>query len=383
MNILHVTTAFPPAYDYGGPVKSSHKLCKGLVSRGHDVTVYTTDGLDSENRVSVDNPEYIDGIKICRFRNLSNLAAWNLRISTPIGMTIPLWKTLNDFDLVHLHEFRSVENAITATLADLTDTPFIIQPRGSFPRNHKNFQKTVFDTIIGNNMINNTSGLIASSSIESEQFPDINKSKIYYSPNGIDTEDYAELPLKGSFRNKFDIKEEIIILFLGRITERKGLDILIHSFKNLSETIGQARLVIVGPDDGYRKEAEALIEKHGVNRQVTFTGPLYNENKLEAYVDADVFVMPSKNKYESFGNVVLESMACKTPVVVTNVSGVAEWVDNWCVSVPPTTEGILKGLKKIWRNKQIDVEAMRNDVLSRFNWNDIAKVNEGIYHNII
>lgn len=87
-------------------------------------------------------------------------------------------------------------------------------------------------------------------------------------------------------------------------------------------------LVIVGLDDGFLPALKRQIKDLKIGDKVMFPGPLYEKDKLEAYVDADVFVLPSKDRYESFGNVVLEACACGTPVIVTNNCGVSEWMIN-------------------------------------------------------
>jgi glycosyltransferase involved in cell wall biosynthesis len=71
---------------------------------------------------------------------------------------------------------------------------------------------------------------------------------------------------------------------------------------------------------------KSLANQLGVEDNVVFPGPLCEREKLEAYVDAAVFVLQSH--YESFGNVVLEALACGTPVIVTNNCGVSEWISG-------------------------------------------------------
>ncbi|MEM1510616.1 MAG: glycosyltransferase family 4 protein [Thermofilaceae archaeon] len=87
-----------------------------------------------------------------------------------------------------------------------------------------------------------------------------------------------------------------------------------------------AFLVIAGPDDGYLNEAKNLAKTLNIDDSVMFTGPLYGRYKLEAYIDAYVYVLPSR--YEIFGNTVLEAYACCTPVIASSVGGLSDLVVN-------------------------------------------------------
>jgi glycosyltransferase involved in cell wall biosynthesis len=163
--------------------------------------------------------------------------------------------------------------------------------------------------------------------LEAEQYrvmgvPD---EKIAMIPNGIDLSEYANLPPKGAFRKKFFIDDnEKIALYLGRIHRIKGIDVLLKAFSHIAKTSEDAKLAVVGPDDGYLSVCKDLAKRLNLEGKVLFTGPLYGKAKLEAYVDADVFALPSR--YEIFGNVILESYACYKPVVATRVGGLQEIV---------------------------------------------------------
>jgi glycosyltransferase involved in cell wall biosynthesis len=84
------------------------------------------------------------------------------------------------------------------------------------------------------------------------------------------------------------------------------------------------RLVVVGPDDGYLGELKALVKALRIEDKVLITGSLYGEDKLEAYVDADIYVLPSK--YEIWGMTVLEAYACDKPIVASKVGGLKDLV---------------------------------------------------------
>jgi glycosyltransferase involved in cell wall biosynthesis len=85
-----------------------------------------------------------------------------------------------------------------------------------------------------------------------------------------------------------------------------------------------AILVIAGPDDGYLEEAKSLTVMLGISKRVLSTEPLYERNKLEAYVDSKFYVLPSR--YETFPMAILEAYACSKPVIASNVGGLRDLV---------------------------------------------------------
>lgn len=332
MKILQVTNFFKPSWESGGPARVVYEISKKMVEKSHEVTVYTTDGFKSRLDVEKNKPVDVDGIKTYYFRNLSSYLTRKMNLPIPYYLPIVARGEMREFDVIHIHEYRTVLAIVVRYYAKKYKVPYILQPRGSVPTKSKSRQKKLFDLFFGHTIINDASKIIASSKIESDQywnvFPKLNAEKIVHIPNGIDLETYQNLPQKGRFKKKYSIADnEKIILFLSRIHKRKGVDHLVEAFSKLKPDLEGVKLVVAGPDEGYLYKSKQIVNKLDIEEDVIFPGPLYEEKKIEAYVDADVFVLPSKDHYESFGNVVLEALACGTPVIVTNNCGVSEWIN--------------------------------------------------------
>jgi glycosyltransferase involved in cell wall biosynthesis len=151
-----------------------------------------------------------------------------------------------------------------------------------------------------------------------------NRVKVIY--NGLDLDEFADLPPRGTFRSRFpdlDGKTKII-LFLGRIHQIKGINYLIEAFSHLRKEQVDAFLVIAGPDDGELANLQVLTNHLLMQERVRFVGPLYGRDKQAVLVDADVLV--SCGIYEIFGLVPFEALMCGTPVIVTDDSGVGNLV---------------------------------------------------------
>ncbi len=131
-----------------------------------------------------------------------------------------------------------------------------------------------------------------------------------------------------SFLKKFPkLKKKRILLYLGRIHEKKGLDLLLKSFKKFSFN-KDIHLVISGP---YQKENISkiirLIDILDLKNHITFTGPLYNKVKWDAYYASEIFCLPTHQ--ENFGLTLAESMSSKRPVITTNKTNIWKYIKNY------------------------------------------------------
>lgn len=325
MKILQSYPYFYPAWGYGGITRIVYELSKQLVIRGHSITVMTTDTLDKKTRIKrVSLPQKIDGIDTFYFKNISNFLTKKYNLSVPAGLIF----RLNDIncDLIHLHGGRSFQSIILYFYARYFNIPYVVQVHGDIPQYGKVKCKKVFDSILGHSIFNNASCVIAVTKTEREQYlkMGIPDNKIEIIPNGINLSDYEILPERGLFRKKIGLQEdERIILYLGRLHERKGIDFLIRSFSLLDRKV-KAKLIIAGYDDGYRDLLFRQIQELGIRDRVIYLGPLDEAQKKQALVDADLLVYPGI--LEIFGLVPFEAIMCGTPVIVADDCGCGELI---------------------------------------------------------
>ena len=113
MKILQVTNFFKPSWEAGGPPRVVYEISKKLVERGHEVTVYTTDGFKYRLNVEKNKPIDVDGIRVYYFRNLSSYLTrkWILPILYYLPMIAK--KEIKEFDIIHIHEYRTFLAIIT------------------------------------------------------------------------------------------------------------------------------------------------------------------------------------------------------------------------------------------------------------------------------
>ena len=348
MKIAQVISTPPFAWATGGAARSVYELSKELVKRGHEVTMLTTDLYEPSKRwVACESPEYIEGIKVLRFRNISDWLAWKHHVSISPSIIKYLRSHLREYDIVHLQDLISLLAIATAKYCRKFDIPYVLTTHGSIPwLNERKPLNWLYNKAWGHDMLWNASKVAALTKTEAEQYKNmgVSEGKIDIVPNGIDLSEYDNLPQRGEFRRKYGLNsEQKIILYLSRIHKIKGPNLLAKAFAALSNDFSDAKLVITGPDDGYLPALERLIKELKIEEKVLFTGALYGREKLQAYVDADVYVLPSS--YEIFGITVLEACACGTPVIVTDRCGCNEWIKESCAGYM-VKYGDVSGLKE-------------------------------------
>ena len=326
MEILQVSLKYDRSVA-SGSAKVAYDISQELAKRGHSVTVFTSDMTDNHTKVRRFEKE--EGVSVYRFQTIGAVATMKLKTLVTPAIVMKLRNDIRLYDVIHLHEYYSFQNIVVHYFAKRYGVPYILQAHGSIPRIGKRHLKWLYDISFGRILLKDASKVIALSDIEAKQYRSVGvpKGKIEIVPNGIDLSNYSDLPRNGEFKDRYGIeKEKKIILFLGRIIRLKGIEFLIDAFVYMIRNLkyDNALLVLAGPDDGYLNETRNLVKRHEIQSRVLFTGALYGWDKLEAYVDADVYVLPSE--YEIWGLTLFEAAACSTPVIFTSGNAVSEVV---------------------------------------------------------
>ena len=378
MKILQVIPYFTPKR--GGDVNVVYNLSKHLAERGHEVTIFTTDF-----ELDKDYIHSLDGVRVVPFHCIANIG---MMLISP-EMKAQLKKEIMDFDIIHMHNFRSYQNVVAHYYAKKYNIPYVLQAHGSvLPFFQKQRLKKIFDLFFGYRILMDASKIIASTKIEAEQYKKmgVDEGKIEIVANGIDLSEYGNLPEKGKFRRKYSIgDDEKMILYLGRIHKIKGIDLLVEAFSGLIKELDDVRLVIVGPDDGFLSMLKRQIEDLKIGDKILLTGLIPEKDKSGAYVDSDVYVLPSV--YETFPVTVLEACACGTSVIVTDRCGIANIINNNVGHVVEYSKDQLQdAIFKILTNVELRRyfgEGGKKLVREKFSWDIVVEQLEKIYGDII
>jgi len=293
--------------------------------------------------------------------------------------TLPLvLESLPRPDVVHVFGYRDVVTTVTAGWARARRLPYVFEPLDMYVRRYRTLAaKRVFDRVIGERVARGAALVLAVSELEREQViaAGLDEARVVVRPNGF-PEPHEE---RGTaLRARLGFGEEVpLILYVGRISFKKGLDLLLEAVAE----IPQVHVAIVGPDDGdgTLPRLEALRGRLQLDGRVHVLPPFDDQQPRRLYGEADVFVLPSRN--ESFGMVAAEAAAAGTPVVVTDQCGVAALLEHAAVVVPPHAEAIREGIARLLADPGLRAQlaSAGREVARTFSWPAIVAEQERLY----
>ena len=184
---------------------------------------------------------------------------------------------------------------------------------------------------------------------------------------------------------------EVVILFVGRFENRKGIDVLLDSIPGILQRAPMARFVLIGTDkpdakkgnQTYREVYQAKPEFAACLDRVEFRGEVSDDERNEAIASADLFVGPSR--FESFGLVFVEAMRFGVPVIGCDAGGMPEVINAGVTGlvVPPgDREALADAVVELVTNperRRLMSDAARRDFLLRFSLDAMAIQSEEIY----
>lgn len=332
MRILHVSPYYEQAWAYGGIPRVVGALAGGLARRGHEITVCCTDAHDLHSRLTSPAKgrrgawpptRTPDGVLLRVFPNVSNRLAYRLQFFVPLGLERFLREHSGAFDMAHLHGCHNLPAAMAAQHLRRAGVPYVLAPHGTAPRiERRRLAKYLFDCTWGRGLLPHASRILAVTDAERRQLLALgaDPERIRIVPNPVDLSEFDPPPARERFRARHGMGREPIVLFLGKLTPRKGVDVLLRAFAALGRR--DVRLVIAGNDMGHGTTLRRLAQHLDVTGMTAFCGLLTGRDRLEALADADVVAYPSKD--EIFGLVPVEALLCGTPVIVADDSGCGE-----------------------------------------------------------
>jgi glycosyltransferase involved in cell wall biosynthesis len=226
------------------------------------------------------------------------------------------------FDLVHIHALYRFPQAVAAHYCRKFAVPYCLQPHGSlvpflYHKRERRGAKRLYERVVENRNLREASAILYASEGEKAAVSFLKLGAPgYVVPNGLWVADYRRPADMIAFRNKHGLSDRNVILWLGRISPVKALDVLIEAFALLGDRPDSV-LVIAGPDPyGMRPQYETSVERKGLKGRVVFTGMLLGPEKMAALQASDIFVLPSHT--ENFGIAALEAMAAGRAVIVSS-----------------------------------------------------------------
>ena len=382
MNLLHVTPYYAPAYPFGGVVRAVEGLAVALAARGHKLTVLTTDAGSRSGRVDAPAEEMRNGVRVIRLRNRAPKLRVSANLSTPAGLAGMARSLLPGMDLVHLHEFRTVEALQVTPEAVRAGVPIILSPHGTLTlETGRSFLKSRWDQLLSRRVADHLAAVVALTDAEAEDVRLLwarlgrTPPPLHIVPNGVNPADVTpSAPARAGFRRRYELGDAPVCLFLGRLHARKGVDVLAQAF--LAANIPDTRLVIAGPDEGMQHGLEELGDP-----RIVLTGYLGPEERLAALAAADVFALPATG--EGLSMAALEALAAGLPVILSPGCNLPEVEPAGAgLEVEPALEPLTAALRLLLNDHELRLRmgaAARTLVESRFTWARVAEQMEAVY----
>ena len=386
MHILHLTPYYAPAYPYGGVVRSVEAMTCALADRGHRITVLTTDTFSRQMRYEGPSDEkYYSGLRVIRRPNVSPWLRGTLNLSTPRSMKRTAESILPSVDILHVHEFRTLENLLVTPVAQRLHVPIVLSPHGTLNLSTgRGFLKSVWDRLLGAGVAQRIDHVVALTENERAEAEALwlsfgrreTPTRFSVIPNGVNLNEFSDLPNADKFRGRYGLDDAPTVLFMGRLQARKGVDVLIQAF--LSAGVKHSRLLIVGPDEGMLPSLQAIA---GDDARIVFTGYLEGADRLASLAASDVFALPATGEGQSMA--ALEAMAASLPVVLSpgcNMDEVAGYSAGYVVEA--TEEAFAKKLRTLLTDEDLRRKMgakARQMVDEDYTWGTAAEKLEQVY----
>lgn len=322
MHVLQVSPYFPPTWAFGGIPRIVDGLSRALVDLGVEVTVLTTDAFDGARRSGQPAEWDHHGVRVLTVPNLSNRLAYGHQLFLPRGARRALDRlhARHPVDLVHLHGHRHLLNNVGLGFARAAGSlPLVLTANGTLRRHERKVGvKLLWDLLISGRVPGAAACCVAVSAADLAAHRDagIPPERLERIPNGLDLAEFAPLPPRGRARSRHGLGDGPLVVYLGQVSPRKGVDHLCRAFVGGGPE--GARLVIAGNDMGGMASARAAAP----GADVRFLGLVEGRDRLELLADADVLVYAGKA--EIFGLVPFEGLLCGAPVVVADDCGCGE-----------------------------------------------------------
>lgn len=389
LSVMMLSWEFPPRI-IGGISPHVHYLSKSLVSKGVKVYVVTCDFPGAPAH------EVVDGVEVFRIDSYKNpspdFATWVYLMN--VNMQKEAAALIKDLggavDVIHAHDWLvatagiGLKHVFRKPLFATMHSTEIGRRNGI----HSDYEKMIHETeawltyeawkviCCSNYMMGHVQWAFG-----------LPWDKLIMVPNGVNYEVYSKYENEdlSSFRRRFALPDEKIVLFVGRLVYEKGVHVLVNAAQKILEK-ANAKIVIVG--NGYMKDQlSGLVKSMGLTHKVMFTGFVDDDTLRKLQRCASASVVPSL--FEPFGIVALEAMAAKSPVVVSDTGGLSEIVEHDVSGVKVyvnNPDSLAWGITRILSDDGY-ANWLRNNAYKRikeeYDWNIIAQQTKNIYNAVL
>ena len=313
VRIAQVSPWFSP--HFGGVESHVRSLSRELARRGHDVTVVT-----SQHDRTLSAEETVDGFRVVRVRPRF------IFMQTPITPRMRGSLRALSADVVHAHSPPPLASHYAGAVASERGIPYVVTYHCDveLPSAFGSVVESIYRRSLGADTLRNANQVIVTTRTYAATSRAIWRYNPSVIPNAVDHRRFRPDVDGSAVRAKLRIPPEVpIVLLVGRIVPHKGVE----HFVEAARYVPDARFLVAG--GGSSLDAmKRLALSMGVADRVRFLGRISDDRLPEVYAACDVFVLPSVSRLEAFGIVALEAMSTGKPVIVADIPGVREMIED-------------------------------------------------------
>ena len=290
---------------------------------------------------------------------------------------------------VHIHGLWEQSTIEACRAASAAGKPYVLSAHGMLERwalRNKRWKKSLYAALIERSNVRGAACRIALTEAEAGDYERFGcAGPVAIIPNGVSLPEQRDS--EPFFSEFHELRGRRLILFLGRLHPKKGVDLLLRAWTEVAPRHRDAHLVIAGPDsEGTRAQLEAVVAEHSLEGQVTFTGMLRDEKKWSALAAAEAFTLPSHSEGLSIS--VLEAMGMGLPVIVTrqcNLPEVKQYGAGW--TIEPECKQLTRALSELLESRSAASREMglagSRLVEQRYNWTAVARQTAEVYRWVL
>ena len=378
MRVVILCHKFRPSV--GGLQTYTERLTTFLQARGHRVDVFTTQSPSTAPQREQVGPGFV----VTRFRTrFANHFPFHFmpRLLLTAGRV-----ELRSADVIHSVGYQFFPTVLGYWVSSVFNVPHVVTP--VFTLNPETWQCRLYDRILGRRLVRDAHRLVVQSGRELGLLGqyDFTLPTHRIIPFGVNAPAFESDLDTTALRRKLDLKDEQVVLFVGKIMSSKGAFKALDALRLVLDRGLRVRLVMVGDvhdrqQEMLRDHLRARLESH-----VTLTGAVSHEDGIAQYYQvADAVIFPSQ--YEQFGIVAIEAAASGRPLLGTPVGVMQDLIPRFEIGLLhqfDDVEQLAANLQEVLSNPRYRSNARqhRSHILQEFDWERIAEQTESVYSEV-
>ena len=313
MHIAHVSPWFYP--HLGGVESHVRVVCRELATRGHDVSVVTT-----WHDPTLPGEETIDGVRVVRVKPRM------IVMRTPVVPRMRARLRELSVDILHAHSPPPLASQYTASAAKFLQRPFVVTHHCDveLPSPVGAFVESLYRRTFGASTLRHAAKVVVTTRTYAATSRAVWRYNPVVIPNAVDHRRFHPGVHGSATRERLKIPEDRpLILLVCRIVPHKGIEHFIEAARFIPE----ATFAVAG-EGSLLGSMRRFASTMGVADRVRFLGRVMDDELAAVYAACDVFALPSVSRLEAFGIAALEAMATGKPVVVSDIPGVREVIED-------------------------------------------------------